>query len=206
MSERVGAKCKECGHVWIVLYLPMPMALAAKVARSLGRYCPKCGATGSLVAKDAELPEIMWHAWQARAAPSPSTAHAETLTDAECDAILDKWEQESGDMEYLHELIRAGCRAGHANLQAEITALRERVAGHVQLNADLAMRAGEQITRAEAAEADAARLDWLESRRTDLAAHQGAEPISVWSITGAVFLNIRAAIDAARADKREDHR
>jgi hypothetical protein len=42
--------------VWVVLYLPMMMALAAKVAKSMGIYCPKCGAKGSLVAKDSELP------------------------------------------------------------------------------------------------------------------------------------------------------
>jgi hypothetical protein len=103
------------------------------------------------------------------------------------------------------------------NLQAEITALRERVAelgryhddyppeDIAELQADM-MRSAQTcrtaLARAEAAEADAARLDWLESRRTDLAAHQGAEPISVWSITGAVFLNIRAAIDAAMSERK----
>jgi hypothetical protein len=61
-------------------------------------------------------------------------------------------------------------------LRAEITALRERVAGHVQLNADLAMRVGEQITRAEAAERalEAADADALELRRVVAILYAGA--------------------------------
>ena len=37
-------KCWECGHVWIGLYLPQPISVAAKIMKALT--CPKCG-TGS---------------------------------------------------------------------------------------------------------------------------------------------------------------
>ncbi len=38
-NVRCGAA--ECGHVWPVAYLPMPIDLVAKVAK--GARCPLCG-------------------------------------------------------------------------------------------------------------------------------------------------------------------
>jgi Zn finger protein HypA/HybF involved in hydrogenase expression len=40
--QPLWAKCTECLHVWVLMYLPMPMALSAKLARAA--LCPKCGA------------------------------------------------------------------------------------------------------------------------------------------------------------------
>ena len=36
--------CHECNHVWVGMYLPQPISVAAKMMRNLT--CPKCG-TGS---------------------------------------------------------------------------------------------------------------------------------------------------------------
>lgn len=35
-------KCADCDHVWIGLYLPQPISVAAKMMKNL--CCPKCGA------------------------------------------------------------------------------------------------------------------------------------------------------------------
>lgn len=58
-TDRVGAKCVECGHTWVVLYLPMMLSLAAKIMKSGSKYCPKCGATGAVLAQDNELPTLL---------------------------------------------------------------------------------------------------------------------------------------------------
>jgi hypothetical protein len=34
--------CVECEHVWVGLYLPQPISVAAKIMKNLT--CPKCGA------------------------------------------------------------------------------------------------------------------------------------------------------------------
>lgn len=46
--------CPVCAHTWIVAYLPMEMAKAAKVMNAA--HCPKCGEKkGLTVATDAEI-------------------------------------------------------------------------------------------------------------------------------------------------------
>lgn len=42
MSKPFWAKCSACGHIWPAAYLPMEMAKAARVFRSIR--CPKCAA------------------------------------------------------------------------------------------------------------------------------------------------------------------
>lgn len=46
--------CSSCHHVWVGLYLPMPMATAARVLKSLR--CPMCGAPSSKL-RMAEAPK-----------------------------------------------------------------------------------------------------------------------------------------------------
>lgn len=37
-----NVRCADCSHVWVGLYLPQPIAVAAKMMKNLT--CPKCGA------------------------------------------------------------------------------------------------------------------------------------------------------------------
>lgn len=52
-----GAKCRECGHVWIIGYLPMPMRQMGKLSGKAK--CPKCGDKKPLLAKTAEIAAVM---------------------------------------------------------------------------------------------------------------------------------------------------
>lgn len=36
-----NVQCAECKHVWVGLYLPQPIKIAAKMMKNLT--CPKCG-------------------------------------------------------------------------------------------------------------------------------------------------------------------
>ena len=59
MTDRMGAECKDCGHVWVVAYLPMEMSLCVKVTTAMSKHCPKCGSTKpKAVAKTATLPPV----------------------------------------------------------------------------------------------------------------------------------------------------
>lgn len=52
-------KCPKCSHCWTVAFAPMEVGLFAKIAMAGSKFCPKCGATGAVVAKqkDGELRE-----------------------------------------------------------------------------------------------------------------------------------------------------
>ena len=47
----VNVQCMECKHVWIGLYLPQPVSVAAKQMKNLT--CPKCGAGSNRVSLHA---------------------------------------------------------------------------------------------------------------------------------------------------------
>lgn len=44
-------RCKECGHVWIGLYLPMLITDAARVLNSL--HCPMCAGDATQIVHTA---------------------------------------------------------------------------------------------------------------------------------------------------------
>lgn len=48
------AKCVKCSHCWAVGYAPMELGKFARVAKAGSKYCPKCGATGAVVAKQKD--------------------------------------------------------------------------------------------------------------------------------------------------------
>ena len=41
MSREFWGHCGDCGHVWIIAYLPMEIERFARIA--MHAYCPKCG-------------------------------------------------------------------------------------------------------------------------------------------------------------------
>lgn len=51
-DKPLWAKCRKCAHCWPVAYLPMAMAVLAKIAKG-GFACPKCGDRKPVVAKQA---------------------------------------------------------------------------------------------------------------------------------------------------------
>jgi Zn finger protein HypA/HybF involved in hydrogenase expression len=38
----MSVRCADCAHIWVGLYLPQPISIAAKLMKNLT--CPKCGA------------------------------------------------------------------------------------------------------------------------------------------------------------------
>jgi len=46
-TREVHVRCEHCAHTWVALYLPQPLALAARVLASL--HCPKCAADASRI-------------------------------------------------------------------------------------------------------------------------------------------------------------
>jgi hypothetical protein len=53
-NKRLDAKCAACGHVWTVVYLPVPVDLLNKFTRVP---CPKCHAPKPLMAGKDDLTE-----------------------------------------------------------------------------------------------------------------------------------------------------
>lgn len=51
IENAVYGRC-QCSHVWAIVYLPMPLAQAAKVMSRAT--CPKCGATKDIKVANAE--------------------------------------------------------------------------------------------------------------------------------------------------------
>lgn len=48
------AKCHECGHVWCVVKLPMPIEEAAR--RMIAAFCPICGNDSPTTAPPTDIP------------------------------------------------------------------------------------------------------------------------------------------------------
>lgn len=48
----VFVQCKACDHVWICLYTPMDLAVAASIMMDM--HCPKCGNGSSSICFKAE--------------------------------------------------------------------------------------------------------------------------------------------------------
>lgn len=56
--EEFWMTCKPCRHAWIVAYLPMEMAKAARLMANAA--CPKCGSKKELfVASEADIAEAI---------------------------------------------------------------------------------------------------------------------------------------------------
>jgi hypothetical protein len=91
---------------------------------------------------------------------------------------------------------------------AEITALRERVAEAEAARALLAGDLTAAYNRAEAAEADAARLEWLDRDDVELkpTTASGRPTVLILSAKNGTLIakgdNIRAAIDAAMSERK----
>jgi len=58
MAENtLNGKCGECGHVFVVAHLPMPLTTAASLAKRAA--CPKCGNAKSIfVATDVATARV----------------------------------------------------------------------------------------------------------------------------------------------------
>lgn len=56
-STRLYGKCKDCGHVWVIAYLPMEVTKVATLGKRAA--CAKCACTKVYVADEPVLPE--WH-------------------------------------------------------------------------------------------------------------------------------------------------
>lgn len=54
----IAAECVECRHVWIVVYAPMILSVAAEVAKRTG-LCPKCGADKPVVAQTGRVAQLI---------------------------------------------------------------------------------------------------------------------------------------------------
>lgn len=40
-------KCADCAHLWVAMYLPQPISVAAKILKKAT--CPKCGASSARI-------------------------------------------------------------------------------------------------------------------------------------------------------------
>lgn len=73
------AKCPECGHVWAVVKLPMPIDEAARAM--LAAFCPACGNDSPTTAPAAEIPTVKETTMQSND-NAPITASDPDLTPA----------------------------------------------------------------------------------------------------------------------------
>lgn len=46
-GDTIRVRCDDCSHLWIAAYLPMRMALIAKLMKGIA--CPKCGASSKRI-------------------------------------------------------------------------------------------------------------------------------------------------------------
>lgn len=56
-SSRLYGRCKDCGHVWVIAYLPMDVTKVAVLGQRAA--CAKCACTKVFLAGEPGLPE--WH-------------------------------------------------------------------------------------------------------------------------------------------------
>lgn len=52
-SQRIEGQCAECGHVWVVCFLPMPLKDVARLMKHVA--CPACAETRVYVAEPGKL-------------------------------------------------------------------------------------------------------------------------------------------------------